>query len=397
MQSHAPHETIHESRPSAAGRHLLDRPLLLFAVLCLFWAGFALIFAARSWLLRGPDAADTSFPRFALGSLGFFACYPPLHFLLFRLMDRLPLGPRRIGRTLLFHGIASITWFLAAGMYSTLWNLIYQGQGLDRYWTHFTALVASWSLMLDYFFYWLIAASVHLAQTMRKLHRRELEAQRLQLQASQLQQQLAQSQVQSLLAQLQPHFLFNTLNAVTALLRRGDTEVGIDMLTALSRLLRHLLTLQTRHFVRLEEELAFLRLYLSIEEKRFGDRLRTTWSIEPRAGEAFVPNMLLQPLVENAVRHGIAHNLESGELRIAATVDDDRLRLDIFNEGPLLEPEREPHGTGIGVPNTRRRLQQIYGDRATLTLANRDGIGVAATITMPLDETQPWTAEGFAN
>ena len=204
-----------------------------------------------------------------------------------------------------------------------------------------------------------------------------------------LQTELAQAQLRALKAQLQPHFLFNTLHAITVLIRH-DTETAGRMVMHLSDMLRMTLMDSERQETTLERELRFLRLYLEIEQTRFRDRLKVCWDIAPGLERAAVPNLLLQPLVENALRHGIGGRGTPGTVEIAAHREDDLLTLRVADDGVGLGGSADTSGAGIGIASTRARLAGLYGARHRFTLEERDGGGVTVTVRLPwqpLEET----------
>ncbi len=189
------------------------------------------------------------------------------------------------------------------------------------------------------------------------------------------------AQLGALKMQLQPHFLFNTLNAIMVLVRQQRGQQAEETLGRFSDLLRAVLSDIDAQEVPLERELEYIRLYLSIEQVRFPDRLRVEIEAAPEVLPASVPHMGLQPLVENAVRHGIAKNAGAGVIAIRAVQADDQLQLSVSDNGPGI-----PAGgiaEGIGLANTRKRLHQLYCDRATLELRAREGGGTVATISIP--------------
>jgi LytS/YehU family sensor histidine kinase len=203
-------------------------------------------------------------------------------------------------------------------------------------------------------------------------------------QASRLEAQLAQAQLDSLRMQLHPHFLFNTLNSIVGLVRDNKNGAAVNMLVGLSDLLRHTLEYSSRHEVELREEINFIKLYLSIQEIRFSDRLRIELDIDPRTTKALVPNLILQPLTENALRHGIARSANSGLVGISSAVIDGHLRLTVYDEGAGLPDDWQLKGSaGIGLANTIARLQQLYDDDQQFDIRNRDGGGVEVVIVMP--------------
>jgi len=197
-----------------------------------------------------------------------------------------------------------------------------------------------------------------------------------------LQAQLAEARLEALRMQINPHFLFNTLHAVSALVERDPGGVR-RMIARLSELLRHTIDSKSTDEVPLRDELAFLRRYLEIMEVRFQGRLQVEMKIDDAVREGLVPNLILQPIVENALEHG-ASRAEEGRIEVVAQRDGDDLRLSVRDNGPGLSSAPE---SGVGLANTRARLEQLYGEFASLTLANADGGGVCATIVIPFHTT----------
>jgi LytS/YehU family sensor histidine kinase len=203
--------------------------------------------------------------------------------------------------------------------------------------------------------------------------------------ASQLEAQLAQAQLDALRMQLHPHFLFNTLNNIVGLVRDQKNQAAVSMLVGMSDLLRHTLDHSARQEVELREELAFIKLYLSIQEMRFSDRLQFKLDIDPATTKAMVPNLILQPLTENALRHGFARSADSGLVGISSGVVDGHLRLTVYDNGAGLPDDWQLKGSaGIGLANTAARLQQLYDDNHQFDIRNRDGGGAEVVIVMPL-------------
>src|SRR6185503_3978809 len=151
--------------------------------------------------------------------------------------------------------------------------------------------------------------------------------------ASRLETQLAQAQLESLRMQLHPHFLFNTLNGIVGLVRDNKNQAAVGMLVGLSDLLRHTLDHSSKHEVELKQEINFIKLYLSIQQMRFSDRLRIQYDIHPGTMHALVPNLILQPLTENALRHGISQSADSGVVGISSALENGHLRLTVYDDG----------------------------------------------------------------
>jgi len=202
--------------------------------------------------------------------------------------------------------------------------------------------------------------------------------------ASQLEAQLAQAQLDSLRTQLHPHFLFNTLNGIVGLVRDNRNDAAVNMLVGLSDLLRRALEHSTQQEVELNEEISFLQLYLSIQQMRFSDRLEIEIDIDPNTACALVPSMILQPLAENALRHGIGRSVASGVVGISSHIENGFLKLIVFDNGAGL-PENWQLKTsgGIGLANTAARLQQLYGENHRLEVRNRPEKGVEVVIVVP--------------
>jgi two-component system, LytTR family, sensor kinase len=206
-----------------------------------------------------------------------------------------------------------------------------------------------------------------------------LRDQRRQRQAVHLQAQLAEARLDALRMQINPHFLFNTLHAVSALVERDPGGVR-RMIARLSELLRHTIDSHATDEVPLREELAFLRRYIEIMEIRFQGRLNVNMAVGEEILDALVPNLILQPIVENALEHGVNRAAGEGQITISGRRDGDRLVLSVRDNGPGIDAQNE---SGVGLANTRARLEQLYGDRAVLTLRNADGGGTLAEITLP--------------
>jgi signal transduction histidine kinase len=222
------------------------------------------------------------------------------------------------------------------------------------------------------------------------------EAQERALKASRLDAQLAEAQLQALQRQLHPHFLFNTLNAISALMHR-DVEAADQMLSRLSDLLRIALDQRGQQEVALKDELEFLQKYLEIEQARFGDRLTVEFSIDPETLDAQVPNLILQPLVENSIRHAVAVRIEPGHIAVKARRVEDALELTVRDNGPGMPPGRlASPARGLGLSNTRSRLERLYGAAQHLTFAEPPGGGLIVTVSLPFREEEVAEIDDFS-
>jgi len=241
--------------------------------------------------------------------------------------------------------------------------------------------------------YWAVIALQAVYRSHQNAKSREREAFELKVQASELAQQLAAAQLSTLKMQLQPHFLFNTLGAITVLIQQQKTADAEAMVARLGDLLRLSLDDVDAQEVSLWRELEFLRLYLSIEEVRFKDRLIVRIAADEGLSDALVPHMVLQPLVENAVRHGLGQSEDAVTIDVNATRRNGALALIVSDDGPGMQPARLEQ-PGIGLANTRSRLSRLYGDDAALDTESTVPHGVRVTITLPFRTTREDAACG---
>ncbi len=207
------------------------------------------------------------------------------------------------------------------------------------------------------------------------------------LRTAELEKRLAQAQLQALQMQLNPHFLFNTLHAISSLMHK-DVEAADRMIAQLGDLLRYTLESTDTQEVPLKQELDFLERYLEIEQARFGDRLTVRMNIAPDTLTARVPNLILQPLVENAIHHGVEPHAKPGEIELHTWRENGSLHLEVTDNGSGLQGAKSS-GTGIGLSNTRARLQQLYGVDQHLDFQNGTKGGLLVRVTIPFRTDSP--------
>ena len=212
----------------------------------------------------------------------------------------------------------------------------------------------------------------------------QIRAQREAMQSLELQRQLSSAHLRALQMQLEPHFLFNTLNAITTLVELGRQKAAAEMLLHLNSILKSTLTNTTPQKVPLSQELEFVENYLAIEQVRFADRLRVQIDVDPGAVDGLVPCFLLQPIVENAIRHGIAHCENEGLVEASATRIGDFLHVLVRDSGPV-QVDRQQNGHGIGLKNTRERLAHFYPDAYRMMAQPLHTGGFEVAITIPYE------------
>jgi signal transduction histidine kinase len=240
-----------------------------------------------------------------------------------------------------------------------------------------------WNGLLSYvILYSLILLVNHILDSQRKLALQQTEA-------SRLSEQLSKAQLSALRRQIEPHFLFNTLNAIAGLVREQRNDDAVSMIAGLSDFLRRVVEDSDRQKVLLEEELEFTQKYLDIQKARFADRLQFSVDVPDELLPAQVPSLILQPMVENAVKHGIAKRVHGGAIRISASQMNGTLTLRVYNDGPNLPQGWETTTAGIGISNVRTRLESLYGNAFELSLHDQKPGGVEAAVSLPFVASTP--------
>jgi LytS/YehU family sensor histidine kinase len=201
-----------------------------------------------------------------------------------------------------------------------------------------------------------------------------------------LNEELSRAQLAALRSQMEPHFMYNTLNSIAGLVRDRREEAAVNMIVGLSEFLRRASADSHRSQVTLAEEVEYLERYLDIQKSRFGERLQVSIDIPPELGRAKVPNLLLQPLVENAIKHGIAKRVSGGNVRVTGARESGNLCLKVFNDSPTLPADLEAAQTGIGLGNLRTRLEILHGEGSALELRQESPNGVEVVVTLPFME-----------
>ena len=201
-----------------------------------------------------------------------------------------------------------------------------------------------------------------------------------------LNEQLSYAQLSALQRQIEPHFIFNTLNSISGLVRENRNDAAVSMIVALSDFLRRVASSSNEDRVRLAQEVEFLEKYMQIQEARFAGRLTLDLQVPAELREARIPSLILQPLAENAIKHGIAKRAQGGAVRVAASRSDGMLHLSVYNDGPLLDRDGRAVKDGIGLSNLRTRLELLYGGDFELRLENFGITGVQVSLALPYRE-----------
>jgi two-component system, LytTR family, sensor kinase len=364
----------HGRRGSLAGK----RAALVLGV----WTAVGLFRALERWTLDPVSATRLEFGfREALSqNLLFSYLWAALTPLVAKLARRFPLTAPSRARTFGAHLAASVVF---AVVHSTLFALVYPPlMGVPFRFLHElrgVPAILTVFLLTNLLTYWGILGICWTIEALRLSRERELRA-------SQLEAQLAAARLERLQTQLHPHFLFNALNSVLPLVFR-DRDAAARTVSQLEELLRRSLETDAAQLVPLARELEFLEIYLEIQKTRFQDRLRVALDVPADLVGARVPNLILQPIVENAIKHGVSAQPGAGSVAISARREDGMLVLRVRDDGPGLSdtPRSGPAraGSGVGLANTRERLRQLYGSGQRLELVNAAEGGLEVSIALP--------------
>jgi two-component system LytT family sensor kinase len=352
---------------------LARKPWLKVLIAFAFWTFIGLAFAGQLYLSRAKVGEPVPWSFAMERALGDWYVFALLSIPALWLARRFSLGDANGGRNLVVH-------FAASGLFSVAWMALRAlvEVGLNRRMEGITFVaVFNRALVTTFFYnlliYWVIISVGYAFDYYRKFTERELRA-------AELEKRLTEARLQALQMQLNPHFLFNTLHAISSLMHQ-DVEAADKMLVRLSDLLRHALESTDTQEVTLREEIDFLRSYAEIEQTRFGERLKIEMNIAPETLDALVPNLVLQPLLENAVRHGIEPHARAGRIIVESRRAGEALLLEVRDNGGGLANGKIVEG--VGLSNTRARLKQLYAERQSFELANASSGGVAVRVTLP--------------
>ena len=265
--------------------------------------------------------------------------------------------------------------------WSTVLQMAFNPWG-NRKWPTF---VDTWTVSLIYQILTLVIVYALIVTVTFLIDARESVA-RQAAEAARLNEELSKAQLAALRRQMEPHFMYNALNSIAGLVRDHLNEAAVSMIVALSEFLRRSSEDSHRAQVALQEEVEYLQRYLDIQKVRFGERLRVSVEIPAELLGARVPNLLLQPLVENAIKHGISKRIAGGAVRINGSRQDGQLCLSIYNDGPGLPPDGEASQAGVGLRNLRTRLQILHGEESGLQLRRAHPGGVEVVVTLPFSE-----------
>lgn len=341
----------------------LERRLVVSTLAVLAgWSIMAVLFTPQHWVLSRRAPGAPHWAQLLLGNVVMFWVWAALTPVILSFGRRFPLERPKLPAHLLLHFAAGFAFTVAHIALVRYLNALLTGQPVQPWLTYLVGYGATGVLIA-----WGILAASQALTYFNRYQDRELR--------------LARAELHSLKMQLHPHFLFNTLNAIAELLHQ-DPKRAERTVTQLSDLLRHALTRSHTHEVPLQAELDFIRSYLHIHQTLLQERLTVRWNVDDATLDACVPSMLLQPLVENAVQHGVGPRASGGTVEIRVWRDGALLHIVLQDDGVGLS-SAAPSAEGIGLANTRARLQHMYGLNHVFQIGARDGGGVRVHLTMP--------------
>ncbi len=352
-----------------------------WAAIVALWLFIGLVLSIEVYFNMRVSVPEVRFWEVAAGQYQRALLWALLAPLVLRLKAVVPLASGRWVGGVLFHFACSFAIMIVYFLGRLLYLMVQAGEPLGEFW-----MIAQKTFygrnLIDMVYYWAVLGVAYVLEIREKYQRGNLRA-------VQLESRLIETELKALKHQINPHFLFNAMNTISVLVRERKNDQAVSLIARLSSLLR--ISLDSTHVqtVTLRQELAFLTRYLEIQQARFGERLNFRTDADPASLEAVIPNLILQPIVENAILHGIAQRAAPGHVEIVARVRDQRLEMEVRDDGPGFESD--PAGRireGIGLTNTRERLDRHYGKAHQMVLKSERGRGVTVSLVLPL-QTAP--------
>jgi two-component system, LytTR family, sensor kinase len=372
---------------------MLKRRWLLWISAFAGWMLIGLSFGINDYLFADVHVRFYQEPLPLMSVLAWELAYWPvwaaLSPLVFRLARRFPIEQNKWLRNIFISIVAGLLVTIAhRAIYLFIaWLLYIAADNAIESLSYLFHRLFLFNLPTGFMSYGVILMVSHAINYYKRLRDEELKATQLKAELAEAQLQTTQAQLQALKMQLHPHFLFNTLNSISALLDE-DVEKADEMLARLGDFLRLTLENSGAQMIALRDELEFLRHYLEIEQVRYQDRLSVEMHIEPEVLDAQVPNMILQPIIENAIRHGISQRIGNGYIKICATHKADALHLEVQDNGPGIGLS-EKAKAGVGLGNTIARLKQTYGNAHSFNIRSATAGGTIVTLTIPFVCSEP--------
>jgi sensor histidine kinase YesM len=357
----------------------VSAPIIRWRWIAIYWFVAAVFEATQSIFIQQAIGRRSGEVLLFVIELAGWLPWPLATPFVIELARRHPVVPAPTARDMAAHLMALFAVTLIAEAWSAALHMLFNP------WAHRTAPTFWHTLsgtlifhgLICLFAYALILAVTYLIDSRDKVARKVTEA-------AQLGEELSKARIAALYGQMEPHFLFNTLNSIAGLVRDDRKTAAVNMIVGLSEILRR----DSQNFhkpeVTLAEEVEYLQRYIDIQKVRFGERLEYAVDIAEGLMAAQVPSLLLQPLVENAIKHGLAERAAGGKIRVAAVRNGSTLFVSVYNDGPAFAADWERKSAGVGLANLRTRLRIMHGDGADLGISSVEGGGVEVVVTLPV-------------
>ncbi len=359
---------------TSAGRRAIE-----WGWIAAIWSAFGLIDAMETVFVMQAEGMHHAWIKLFLTSVFSWLPWALATPLIMRLGDRFPPVRSRQLSTWTVHVAACAAVGLTAAAWVTLLNNTFNpyanpvpsNEFLGPWLHKFYSAILTWMVL-----YSAVVIVSYVLESRARLAAQQTETARLN-------ELLSKAQLHALRQQIEPHFLFNTLNAVAGLIREQRNDDAVSMIAELSEYLRHVLHESARQQISLGEELDFTQKFLNIQKLRFADRLQVNVNVPGELYSAQVPSLILQPIVENAIKHGISRRVQGGTVNIGAARNNGMLTVNVYNDGPAVIETSVP---GVGLANVRTRLESLYGEAFMLRIDNRAPSGVEVCLSVPFKE-----------
>ena len=357
------------------------------------WAVPAVMVTAGIYAIQGGPGQGEPLAKIFLRSLWYYWQLAAICPLVYWLNGRLPFSRSRWIRSSLAHAgsaaLAVIVLMVSSGLASSVLSLGREGSPIESIQRELTSQQGQFQAIVHLFYYVMVVGAMMIIRLNRQRQHQEERAAELALKTSRLEAQVTRAKLKALEGQLNPHFLFNALNSIASLVQQERSDQAYEAIAILGELLREAIHSGDQHTIPLRRELRLLEKYLDLERMRFSDRLQVSIDVARDCYEAAVPAMILQPLVENAIRHGLSTVAEGGLLEIAARKQDSRVVIEVTDDGlGLPEGWSFERNAGVGLQNLRGRLSAHFGGEFELDLEPGRPRGVSARLTLPFHRTR---------
>lgn len=350
------------------------------------WTLVALFFAINTYLNVPDDDYHKDLVKLILFNIPTWYLWALITPFVIILIDKFPLLTSKWFKHLLIHAAAGLALLFVLSNYRVILSSLY--------WNYFELTEVTLVEYFAYFrnrfvndlpFYVILLTVLSAWRSNYFRQNQALISAEVEIKNSQLEKELKEAQLMALRLQLSPHFLFNSLHTISSLIEKGSKTEAVTMTSKLGEFLRRALAYEKQSLITLEQELEFFELYIDIEKERFKDRLHVSIDVDEDAKQVVIPNLLLQPLIENAFKHGISKKFEAKNITLKAVLSGERVLVELYNDGPVLDKSLTDTSKQIGIANVEKRLSQVYDDDYEFSIQNSENEeGVEVRLNLPV-------------